>query len=102
MFRKIFKRINNKYFYAGVLFIVWVFFFDNNNLISRYKANKTLNDARRQKEFYNSEIKRDLQTIDELLHDSAAIERFGREQYLMKRDSEDIFLVVKKEVEEKQ
>lgn len=101
MFRKIFNRINNKYFYAGVLFLVWIFFFDNNNLISRYKSNKTLNDARRQKEFYKSEIKRDLQTIDDLLHDSAAIEKFGREQYLMKRDSEDIFLVVTKKDDNK-
>ncbi|PKP33098.1 MAG: septum formation inhibitor [Bacteroidetes bacterium HGW-Bacteroidetes-17] len=101
MFRKIFNRINNKYFYAGVLFLVWIFFFDNNNLISRFKSNKTLNDARRQKEFYKSEIKRDLQTIDDLLHDSAAIEKFGREQYLMKRDSEDIFLVVTKKDDNK-
>lgn len=101
MLRKIFNKINNKYFYAGVLFMVWIFFFDNNNLISRYKTNKTLNDARRQKEFYKSEIKRDLQTIDDLLHDSAAIEKFGREQYLMKRDSEDIFLVVTKKDDNK-
>jgi len=101
MFRKIFNRINNKYFYTLVIFLVFIFFFDDNNLISRFKTKKTLDHLKQQKEFYNSEIKRDLQTIDDLLHDSAAIEKFGREQYLMKRDSEDIFLVVTKKEDKK-
>jgi len=101
MFRKIFSRINNKYFYASVIFLVFIFFFDDNNFIARYKTKKTLDHLKQQKEFYNSEIKRDLQTIDDLLNDSAAIEKFGREQYLMKRDSEDIFLVVTKKGDKK-
>ena len=51
-------------------------------------------------EFYKSEISRDIETIDGLLNDSAELEKFGREQYLMKRENEDIFLVVKKPTEE--
>ena len=101
MFHKIFIRLNNKYFYTALGFFIWIFLFDNNNLISRYKTRRALNHARDQKEFYNNEITKDLKTIDELMNDSAALERFGREQYLMKKDNEDIFLVVTKNEEER-
>ena len=100
MIHKIFIKINNKYFYTALGFFVWIFFFDNNNIISRYQSKKHLNHAHDQKEFYKSEISRDLETIDGLLHDSAKLEKFGREQYLMKKDNEDIFLVVEKKSEE--
>jgi len=96
MFQKIFSKINNKYFYALIGFMIWVFFFDNNNLVSRYKMNRTLKSSRQQKEFYREEIRKDSQMLQQLLHDSAVLEKFGREQYLMKKDNEDIFLVVKK------
>ncbi len=101
MFQKIFRKINNKYFYALVGFIVWIAFFDNNNLVSRFKMKRTLKSSRQQKEFYLEEIRKDSQMIHELIYDSAALEKFGREQYLMKKDNEDIFLVVKQNAEKK-
>ncbi len=101
MLSKIFSKLNNRYFYTALGFFIWVFFFDNNNIIHRYRTYRTLVDARRQKEFYNNEITNDLKAIDDLTHDSAALERFGREKYLMKKDDEDIFLVVEKKSEKK-
>lgn len=101
MLSKIFSKLNNRYFYTALGFFIWIFFFDNNNIIVRYRTFRTLTDARDQKEFYNSEITKDLKSIDELMNDSAALERFGREQYLMKKDNEDIFLVVPLYEEEK-
>lgn len=101
MFNKIFTRLNNRYFYTALGFFIWIFFFDNNNIISRFRMNRTLNQARKQKEFYHSEIEKDTKAIEALKNDSAALERFGREKYLMKKDGEDIFLVVKKTDQEK-
>ncbi len=101
MFNKIFTRLNNRYFYTALGFFIWIFFFDNNNLISRFRMHRTLTQSRKQKEFYNREIKKDMKAIDELKNDTAALERFGREKYLMKKDNEDIFLVVKKTDQEK-
>ncbi|MCP4553055.1 MAG: septum formation initiator family protein [Bacteroidetes bacterium] len=94
MLSKILYRLNNKYVYTFLVFLAWIIFFDKNNLISRYKTIKTLQDAQQQKEFYQSQISNDQKIIDGLQNDSAALERFAREKYLMKRDNEDLFLVV--------
>lgn len=91
------KRLHNKYFYAALAFVIWILFFDRNSLIFRYKNIKELKDVKRQREFYMREIKKDSESIDELLTDSATLEKFAREKYLMKKDNEDIFLIVKED-----
>ena len=94
MLETIFHRINNKYFYTLLVFLVWMLFFDNNNFIAQYKLNSTLSDMEMEKEYYLSEIEKDRQATFELMTDTLTLEKFGREQYLMKRDNEDIYLIV--------
>lgn len=91
------KRLHNKYFYAGLAFFVWIFFFDRNNLISRYKTMRELKDVKKQREFYLQEIENDSKATEDLLSDTASLEKFAREKYLMKKDNEDIFLIVEEE-----
>lgn len=91
------RRLHNKYFYAGLAFFVWIFFFDRNSLISRYKTMRELQDVKLQREFYHQEIKKDKKATDDLLSDTASLEKFAREKYLMKKDNEDIFLIVEEE-----
>lgn len=55
-----------------------------------------LKDVKRQRAFYLDEIKKDKKATDDLLSDSASLEKFAREKYLMKKDNEDIFLIVPK------
>jgi cell division protein DivIC len=97
MLRKIFSRINNKYFYAGFVFGVWILFFDNNSFISQLRLNRTLNNLLQEKEYYLSEIAKDRQAAYELATDTLTLIKFGREQYLMKREHEDIYLIVEDE-----
>ena len=97
MLETIFHRINNKYFFTLLIFLVWMLFFDNNNFIAQYKLNSTLSDMEMEKEYYLSEIEKDRQATFELITDTLTLEKFGREQYLMKRDNEDIYLIVDEE-----
>jgi hypothetical protein len=80
-----------------MIFLVWMLFFDNNNLITRYKLNKTLDELEAEKEYYLSEIEKDRRATMLLMTDTITLEKFGREQYLMKREHEDIFLIVDEE-----
>lgn len=91
------RRLHNKYFYAGLAFFVWIFFFDRNNLVSRYKTMRELQNVKQQREFYMQEIKNDKKATEDLLSDTASLEKFAREKYLMKKDNEDIFLIIDKE-----
>lgn len=94
MWKKILHIILNKYFLTSVAFLVWLFFFDSNNIILRLRLKNQLNELRREKQFYLDEIRKDSILTQKLLHDTAELERFAREKYLMKKEGEDVFLVV--------
>jgi hypothetical protein len=97
MFRKVFRRINNKFFFTFLIFGVWMLFFDNNNFIHQYSLHSSLEDLEMEKEYYLSEIEKDKKATEELMTDTLTLEKFGREQYLMKREHEDIYLIVGEE-----
>jgi len=84
----------NRYFITFFCFFVWISFFDSNNLIRQYKLRAKIRDLNRQELFLNNETVQDQKINSSLMNDKAALERFAREKYLMKRDCEDIFIVV--------
>lgn len=94
MFRKILKIFINKYFLITVAFIVWLGFFDNDSIISRLEFRKKLNELKQEKKFYLDEIRKDSALTVKLLNDSLALEKFAREKYKMKKDKEDVYLLI--------
>lgn len=98
---KIPSFLKNKYFLTGVAFIVWLAFFDRNNLVSQFKSHKVLNDLKRERKFYIDETEKDSAFLHDLSTDTSSMERYAREKYMMKRDSEDIYIVVRKKSEPK-
>lgn len=101
MWQRIPPIFRNKYAIALLAFLVWLIFFDRNNFISQVKLGRTLNDQRQQKGFYKSEINKDSLAIQDILSDSLSLEKFAREKYLMKKDNEDIYLIVEEKEEGK-
>ncbi len=89
------RLIKNKYFITILFFIVWMFFFDQNNIGNRYKLTSNLNNLKKQKAYYLGEIEQNEIMTDKLRHDTAFIEQFAREKYLLKRDNEDIYVIVR-------
>ncbi len=95
--KKIFNRktfYTNKYFIAFFLFAVYITIFSQNNLIERIDAIQRRNDLIKQKEYYLRLIKEHTEKIKELTTNKELLEKFVREEYLMKRKNEVIFLVV--------
>ncbi|GDX52878.1 hypothetical protein LBMAG27_19250 [Bacteroidota bacterium] len=84
----------NKYVLASVLFLVWLTFFDRNNLIDQYKLHTQLSDLRSKKEYYADQIKIVKQEKQELFTNMASLEKFAREHYMMKKVNEDLFVIV--------
>ena len=68
-------------------------FFDSNNFFTRSRLRDKLEELQQEKRFYLDEIQKDSALTMKLLNDSAELERFAREKYLMKKDNEDLFLV---------
>lgn len=95
MWQKIPPVFKNKYVIVIVAFLVWLTFFDRNNFIAQLRLGRILSEKRAQIEYYQAEITRDSTSLEELMTYTLSLEKFAREKYLMKRDDEDIFLIVK-------
>jgi len=91
------KYINNRYFYTGLLFVIWMIFFDKENIIEQLNLSRQLNDLEDQKEFYQQEIKANTEAINVLENDTILLEKYAREKYYMKKDGEEIFVLVPEE-----
>ncbi|MBI9037369.1 MAG: septum formation initiator family protein [Bacteroidales bacterium] len=91
---KIPSFLKNKYFYTIIGFIVWMLFFDGNNIISQIKLSNQLKELKREENYYKNQIEKDKEIIKALSSDSSALEKLAREKYLMKKENEDIFLII--------
>lgn len=89
-----FPILRNKFVLTILVFGVWIVLFDQNNLIDRWSDMKKLRQLEKEKEYYKIKIKEDQKRIKELTSDKEDLEKFAREKYLMKKDDEDVFIVV--------
>ena len=94
MLRKIFNIFKNKFVIVTLAFLVWITVFDKNNLLSQIELRKKLQGLQNDKAYFLQDIKLSDKETKELLSDPKDLEKFAREKYLMKRDSEDIFLII--------
>lgn len=94
MLSKLPKFTKSFFFIAGVLFIFWMLFLDSNDLYTQYKLRNQLESLSREKEFYEEKILEVRQEREQLLTDTDALEKFAREKYLMKKESEDLYVIV--------
>jgi cell division protein FtsB len=70
---------------------------DSNNLIARYQLSSKLTSLENEKEYYEEKIKEVEKDRNELFGDRESLEKFAREKYLMKKETEDIYIVVEKD-----
>ena len=90
------KPLRNKYLIFFLLFIFWIIFLDDYNLINQNQMKSKVDDLKDQKKFYISEIKKDSTELSNLKNDSSKQEKFAREKFKMKKDNEDLFIIRKK------
>lgn len=94
--RTAFIFLKNKYAITLIAVIVWLIFFDRNNMLSQYELLREVSQLEEDKYYYLKEIRNNQKNIKDLLNDPADLEKFAREKYLMKRDYEDVYVVVEK------
>ena len=93
---KIPNYLKNKYLIAVILFIVWITFFDNFNIIKQSKIKKNIKQLEENKKFYIQEITKDSTEYYDLLNDAEKREKFAREKFLMKKEDEDVYIIRRK------
>jgi len=93
---KLLRIFKNKFVLASILFVVWMLFFDHNNLFLHLQYRAELNELKQSKQYYKDEIEKTKKDIELIKTNPLWMEKVAREQYLMKRDNEDVFLVKEK------
>ena len=86
------KFMSNKYILVSLFFIVWMLFFDNYSYLETRILDNEINELETNKQYYQEEIKKDKQNI-KTLKNPDMIEKYAREKYFMKKDSEDIYII---------
>ncbi|MFC5285292.1 FtsB family cell division protein [Pedobacter alpinus] len=92
--KRLFNLLKNKFFVTGIAFIVWMLFFDRNDLASQYDYHNKVQKLEEEKEFYNIEIEKADKELKDLTSNIQSLEKFARERYFMKRENEDVYVVV--------
>ncbi len=90
---KIFSILSNKYLIALAVFAVIILFTDHNNLFEQWDRKKELKELQTKKTYYQEEIEKTKRELTDLSNNPAALEKYAREKFYMKRDNEDLFIV---------
>lgn len=93
---KLFGPIANKYLIAFVVFSVWMLFIDDNNVFFLRKNVNKLKEYRLEKAYFQQKIRNDSIQLQEMKANAKNLEKFAREEFLMKKKNEDIFLIIEK------
>ncbi|MDR2148628.1 MAG: septum formation initiator family protein [Tannerella sp.] len=83
----------NKYWLVTVIFLVFTFLTGDSNIYNRYKYDEKIRSLENEIERYRKEIEQNQRKIEELQTDKTGLEQFAREEYLMKKPDEDLFIV---------
>lgn len=86
--------VKYKYIVVVSFFAIWVTFLDSYNLIDRFEKLQKLNALKKEVIYYKSETNTYRQQYKELFSGKDDLEKFAREQYQMKEDDEDLFIVI--------
>lgn len=77
-----------------MVLVVWLLFFDKNDIFSQYDRHEQVKKLEQEANYFRSEINRNKTEQSELQSNPKQLEKFAREHYLMKKDSEDIYVIV--------
>jgi cell division protein DivIC len=85
--------LKNKYLLAGTFFLVWIFFFDPKDIPTSINRVKAYNKLQQTEQHLNKQIADTHKDLDLLKTNPQTIEKYARENYMMKKDNEDLFII---------
>ncbi|WP_286832518.1 MULTISPECIES: FtsB family cell division protein [unclassified Proteiniphilum] len=76
-----------------LILIVMLFFFSDSSITKRIKYETQIKDLESQIDFYRQQADADKEKLNELKSNRDDLEKFARENYLMKKENEEIFII---------
>lgn len=85
--------LKNKYSLSALIFLLWIGFFDDRDLLTNYRHARELQELDRSRSHFAQKISETKEELHQLKDDPATLEKYAREKYRMKREHEDLFIV---------
>ena len=76
-----------------IALIAMLFFFSDSSLLKRIKYEREIRDLKTQIEYYRKQIEIEKTKLNELQSNKENLEKFARENYLMKKENEEVFVI---------
>jgi len=89
-----FRFLKNFYLGGAVGLFIWLLFFEMNSIPEQIKNWWKLQKLEDQKEYYVEQIELLKKEQATTLGNDKLMEKYAREKYFMKKDSEDVFVLV--------
>ena len=86
--------VTNKYLITGIVFVAWMAFFDRNDVGSQLKRIHELHKLQESEKLMNKQITDSREELGLLKTNPQTLEKYAREKYAMKKDNEDVFLII--------
>ena len=90
--KKWFRIASNKYLLVLLGFVLWMLFLDTNSWLIHRELNAEIDELEKNKKYYLDQINSD-KAIMEQLNDSLELEKFAMQEYYMKRENEEIYII---------
>lgn len=76
-----------------LLFVIYMSFMDEYNWLRIHRDKAKLEKLTEEREYLLQKIKEGRTQLHTLQTDSEALEKYAREQYLLKKDNEEVFII---------
>ena len=86
------KKSLFKYLVISISFLIWMTFLDTNSLLIHAELNREIKKLKKKRDALNKEILNDKSLIEKL-NDIDSLEHYAREEYNLKKENEDIFII---------
>ncbi len=83
----------NAYWLVTIAFLLVTLTVGDSSLYKRYQYDRKINELEREIDAYREETRVNSEKLRDLRTDKEGLERFAREEYFMKRENEDLFII---------
>ncbi|HUR11843.1 MAG TPA: septum formation initiator family protein [Flavitalea sp.] len=88
--------MRNKFILTGTGFLVWMLFFDSQDLITTHvRQRQELQRLEASRNYYKAETSFIKAELDSLKTNPGLLEKYAREKYRMHKDNEDLFIIAR-------
>ncbi|MEM0941707.1 MAG: septum formation initiator family protein [Bacteroidota bacterium] len=97
LIQRVLLLLKNFYFTSSLFFIIWLAFIDSNNLFFQARIASKHGDLMKAREFYQDKILEVKNERVALESNPKLLEKLAREKYLMKKEDEDLYIILKED-----